>query len=165
MRTFGQNEWVERLTADGANLGAAARWYLAHDRAPLPHMFRLLSPFGALWPNRGLRYELMDDPRSSIEQLLPSADSFDPHARAELLFSAEVFALEASDVAKARAIRDRLVPLLERSMTPLCRPWASLSMRGPRLSRRTSIAPSAKPREAWKGSAVRTSRCGRPWQS
>jgi ATP/maltotriose-dependent transcriptional regulator MalT len=53
-----------------------------------------------------------------INQLLPSADSLNPQARAELLFSAEVTALQRSDVATASATRDRLAPLLDKLDDP-----------------------------------------------
>jgi predicted ATPase len=41
-RGAGQSEWVERLQAEAGNLAAAVRWYLGHDPAPLPHLFRVL---------------------------------------------------------------------------------------------------------------------------
>jgi predicted ATPase len=113
LRSFGQSEWVERLQAEAGNLGAAVRWYLAHDPAPLPHLFRVLSPFRVLWVFWGLRYEIMGEARSWVDQLLPTADSLDPQARAELLLTAAVTALEASDDAAALATRERLTPLLD----------------------------------------------------
>jgi predicted ATPase len=42
LRGAGQREWAERLEAEAANLAAAVRWYLGHDPAPLPHLFRVL---------------------------------------------------------------------------------------------------------------------------
>jgi hypothetical protein len=118
LRSFGQNEWLERLKAETANLGAAARWYLANDPGPLPHLFRVLSPFHVLWPNWGVRYELMDLARAMIYQLLAAADSLDALALAELLCSAEVSALEASDVETAQRARERLAPLLDKLDDP-----------------------------------------------
>jgi hypothetical protein len=35
------NQWLERPQAEAGNLAAAVRWYLAHDRGPLPHLFRV----------------------------------------------------------------------------------------------------------------------------
>ena len=55
----------------------------------------------------------MGEARSWVDQLLPTADSLDPQARAELLLTAAVTALEASDDAAALATRERLVPLLD----------------------------------------------------
>ncbi|HET8872265.1 MAG TPA: AAA family ATPase, partial [Gaiellaceae bacterium] len=118
IRSFGQNEWLERLKADAANLRAAASWYLANEPDRLPHLFRVLTPVRALWPNWGVRYELIGEGRSWMERLLPTADSLDTQAAAELLSSAEVIALEASDEAMARATRDRLTPLLDQLDDP-----------------------------------------------
>ena len=42
LRGPGRSEWLERLQAEAGNLAAAVRWYLAHDRGPLPHLFRVL---------------------------------------------------------------------------------------------------------------------------
>ena len=41
-----------RLQA-GGNLAAAVRWYLAHDRKPLPHLFRILWVFWNLGDHMG----------------------------------------------------------------------------------------------------------------
>ncbi|HEY2656053.1 MAG TPA: DUF4062 domain-containing protein [Solirubrobacteraceae bacterium] len=117
IRSFGSEEWVERLKPETANLSAAARWYFANDPAPLPHMFRVLAPLSVLWPNWGVRYEPMIA-HGLLGQLLAAADSLDPHPRAELLFSAEVNALQTSDLATALTTRDRLVPLLDKVDDP-----------------------------------------------
>jgi predicted ATPase len=113
LRTFGQREWVERLQVETGNIAAAVRWYLSHDAARLPHLFRVLSPFRVLWVYFGLRYEILGEARSWVAQLLPRADSLDPQTRAELLLTAAVTALEASDDTAALAARDRLAPLLD----------------------------------------------------
>jgi predicted ATPase len=54
LRTADSGEWLERLDADAGNLAAAVRWYLAHDTAPLPHLFRVLCLF---WTQRNLERE------------------------------------------------------------------------------------------------------------
>jgi predicted ATPase len=36
LRSAPHREWLERLEAGSANLAAAVRWYLGHDKAPLP---------------------------------------------------------------------------------------------------------------------------------
>jgi predicted ATPase len=113
LRSFGQSEWVERMETESGNVAAAVRWYLGHDPSPLPHLFGVLSPFRVLWVFWGLRYEFMSEARSWVEQLLPAADSLDPNAQAELLSTAAVIALEASDDAAALATRERLAPLLD----------------------------------------------------
>ena len=66
LRSFGQSEWAERLQTESGNLAAAVRWYLAHDPAPLPHLFGVLSPFRVLWVFWGLRYEIMSEARSWV---------------------------------------------------------------------------------------------------
>ena len=48
LRGAGQNTWLERLQAEAGNLAAAVRWYLDHDRAPLPHLFWVLWLFWEL---------------------------------------------------------------------------------------------------------------------
>jgi predicted ATPase len=49
LRGLDQDHWAERLEMEAGNLAAAVEWYLAHDRAPLPHLFRVL------WMYWGLR--------------------------------------------------------------------------------------------------------------
>jgi hypothetical protein len=119
LRGFGESApWVERLQAEAGNLAAAVRWYLAHDRAPLPHLFRVLSPFRVLWPWWGLRNEVMGEARGWVAELLPAADALDPQARAELLWTATVAALEVSDDAAALAGGERLGPLVDQIDDP-----------------------------------------------
>jgi predicted ATPase len=43
----GHGQWLEYLNAEAGNLAAAVRWYLDHDRGPLPHLFRVP------WPRSG----------------------------------------------------------------------------------------------------------------
>jgi len=74
LRGVGQGESAERLEAEAGNLAAAVEWYLANDRAPLPHLFRVL------WLYWGLRDHL-GEARSWIDQLLPTVDSLDPRPR------------------------------------------------------------------------------------
>ena len=83
LRTAGQGEWLRRLQAEAGNLAAAVRWYLAHDRGPLPHLFRVLWLF---WSRRDLERQA----RPWVEQMLPAADALDPQARAELAWIAAV---------------------------------------------------------------------------
>ena len=80
-------------------------WYLAHDAGPLPHLFRVL------WMYWGLRDHL-GEARAWIDQLLPTADSLDPQARAELLWTAAVTALEVVGDEVAVATSQRLASLL-----------------------------------------------------
>jgi hypothetical protein len=121
LRGASQNEWVERLQAEAGNLAAAVRWYLAHDPGPLPHLFRVLWPF---WSQR----DHLGEARSWIDQLLPTADSLDPHARAELLWTALVTAREVGDDAAALATRQRLTPLLAGIDDPYLHAASQLAM-------------------------------------
>ncbi len=105
LRSAAHGKWLDRLEAEAGNLGAAVRWYLAHDPEPLPHLFRVLWPF---WFLR----DPMGEGRSWVGQLLPAADSLDPQARTELQWTALVAALEVGDDAAALTARERLRPLL-----------------------------------------------------
>ena len=87
LRGLDQDHSAEGLEADAANLAAAVGWYLAYDRTPLPHLCRVL------WMFWGLRDHL-GEARSWIDQLLPTADTLEAHAQAELLWTASVTALE-----------------------------------------------------------------------
>jgi predicted ATPase len=106
LRGVGWSDWAERLEAEAGNLAAAVRWYLAHDRAPLPHLFRVLLPFWAL------HNDVLSEARSWVEQLMPAVDSLDPQAQAELVWTAAVTAREVGDDAAALAAHQRLGPLL-----------------------------------------------------
>jgi predicted ATPase len=121
LRGAGQNEWLERLQAEAGNLAAAMRWYLAHDRAPLPHLFRVLWPFWSLRDHPG-------EARPWVEQLLPAAGSLDPQARAELAWAAAGTALDMGDDPAALADRERLAPLVEQIQDPFLHAVAELVM-------------------------------------
>jgi predicted ATPase len=121
MRGAAHTEWLERLEAETGNLAAAVRWYLAHDPAPLPHLFRVLWPF---WFLR----DPMGEGRSWVGQLLPAADSLDPQARAELQWTALVAALEVGDDDAALAARERLGPLLAGIGDPYLHAVSQLAM-------------------------------------
>ena len=99
LRGTGHREWARRLDAEAGNLAAAVRWYLDHDRAPLPHLFRVLLP---LW---ALQDDLLAEARPWVEQILPAADSLDPEARIGVLWAAAVTAREVGDDAAALAAR------------------------------------------------------------
>jgi predicted ATPase len=116
-----QNQWVERLQAEAGNLAAAVRWYLANDPAPLPHLFRVLWPF---WSQR----DHLGEARAWVERLLPTADSLDPKARAELLWTALVTAREVGDDPAALSARQRLAPLLAGIDDPYLHAASQLAM-------------------------------------
>jgi tetratricopeptide (TPR) repeat protein len=121
LRGVGQGEWMERLEAEAGNLAAAVRWYLAHDRAPLPHLFRIL------WPFLSMRDHLAEA-RAWVDQLLPAAGSLDPQAQAELGWVAAGTASEVGDDAAALAARRRLTPLLEEIQDPFLHAVCQLAM-------------------------------------
>ena len=121
LRGVGQGEWAERLQAEAGNLAAAVRWYLAHDREPLPHLLRIL------W----LFWEMRDDlgeVRSWVGQLLPTAGTLDPQARAELLWTAAVTAVEVGDDPAALWARQRLGALLDGIDDPFLRALCQLAL-------------------------------------
>jgi predicted ATPase len=121
LRDAGLSEWLERLEADAGNLAVAIRWHLAHDPAPLPHLFLLLWPF---WSTR----DLLSEARPWVEQLLPAAGSLDTQAQAELLWTAAEIATEVGDDAAALAARQRLEPLLAAIEDPLLHAACQLVM-------------------------------------
>ena len=121
LRAAMQGEWLERLDADAGNLAAAVRWYLAHDRGPLPHLFRILWLF---WTLRDLEREA----RNWVDQLLPAAGTLDPQPQAELAWAATVTAVNAGDDTTALADRKRLASLLSGIHDPFLRAASQLGM-------------------------------------
>jgi predicted ATPase/class 3 adenylate cyclase len=114
LRGAGQREWAEKLQAEAGNLAAAVRWYLAHDPEPLPHLFRVLWLFWELEDRLG-------EVHGWVGQLLPTAGTLDPEARAELLWTASVTAVEVGDDPAALSARQRLEPLLDGIGDPFLR--------------------------------------------
>ena len=121
LRGAGYSDWLERLQAEAGNLAAAVRWYLAHDRGPLPHLFRVLWLF---WSRR----DLENQARPWVEQLLPAAGTLDPQPRAELAWTAAVIAVDTGDDTAALAARQRLAPLLAGISDPFLHAVSQLAM-------------------------------------
>jgi predicted ATPase len=121
LRGAGHGQWLERLDADVGNLAAAVRWYLSHDRGPLPHLLRVLWPFWFLRDH-------LNEARTWTGQLLPSADSLEAPARAELLCTAAVIALEIGDDSTALAARQRLAAMQDEISDPLIHAIAQLAI-------------------------------------
>ncbi len=96
-----QAEWAERLRTDEENLRIAIRWFLDHDIAPLPHIFRILWLF---WQMRGR----MPEGRAWIDEVRLRADELDDRAQAELLFTSAVTAVEVGDDDSALAALEGL---------------------------------------------------------
>ncbi|HEX6756774.1 MAG TPA: DUF4062 domain-containing protein, partial [Mycobacteriales bacterium] len=125
LRGAGQREWCQRLEVEEGNLAAALRWYLDHDTAPLPHLFRVLWLFWFLRDHLG-------EARSWVGQLLPTADSFDLQAQVELASTAAATGLEVGDDRMALTAGERLAPVLDgiedpylRAVSRLVMSWAS----------------------------------------
>jgi tetratricopeptide (TPR) repeat protein len=118
-----QAETVERMDAEAGNVAVAVRWHLAHDPAPLPHLFRVLWPF---WFLRGHPEEARV--RQRVEQLLPIASSLGRQAEEELLWTAGVSAADMGDDQAAQAVRQRLEPLLPEIRDPFLSAVADLFM-------------------------------------
>jgi predicted ATPase len=125
LRGLDQDHAAGGLEVEAANLAAAVDWYLAHDRGPLPHLFRVL------WMFWGLRDHL-GEARGWIDQLLPADDSLELHAQAELLWTAvTTLALEVvGDGQAAQAASQRLESLLPRISDPYLHAVSQLAMAG-----------------------------------
>jgi predicted ATPase len=125
LRGLDQAHAAGELEADAANLAAAVGWYLARDRGPLPHLFRVL------WLFWGLRDHL-GEARGWIDQLLPAADSWESQARAELLWTAAVTAVEVvgEDQAMLAAASQHLESLLPSIRDPYLHAVSQLVMAG-----------------------------------
>jgi predicted ATPase len=117
----GQAEWAERLRADEENLRVAISWFLAHDIAPLPHLFRILWLF---WQMKGR----MPEGRAWINEVQHRADALDDHARAELLFTSAVTAVEVGDDESALAAVDGLADLVGQIDDPYLESAAQLAI-------------------------------------
>jgi len=121
LRGAGHNEWLARLETEAGNLADAVRWCLVHNTAPLPHLFRVLWLFWEL-------DDRMGEALPWVEQLLPAADSLEPQARAELLWTAAATAEEVGDDEAALAATRRLAPLLEDIDDPYLHAVSQLSI-------------------------------------
>ncbi len=85
-----QAEWAERLRREEGNLGVAIHWFLNHDVAPLPEIFRILWLF---WQMR----DRMPEGRAWIDELRLRADELDDRGQAVLLLISAVTATEVGD--------------------------------------------------------------------
>jgi len=121
LRGAGQDEWAGQVQAETGNLAAAVRWYLANDREPLPHLLRILWLFWELQDH-------MAELHGWVGQLLPTVGTLAPQARAELLFSAAVTAVEVGDDPAALSARQRLAPLLDGIDDPFLRALCQLAL-------------------------------------
>jgi predicted ATPase len=96
-----QAAWAERMRTEEENVRVAVRWFLTHDIAPLPHLFRVLWLF---WQMRGR----MPEGRAWIAEVRQRADALDDRARAELEFTSAITAVEVGDDDAALAALEEL---------------------------------------------------------
>jgi predicted ATPase len=123
LRGLDQDHAAEGLEVEAANLAATVSWYLAHDRGPLPHLFRVL------WLFWGLR-DHFGEARGWIEQLMPAVDSWEPDAQAELWWTAATVAVEVVGQDQALAASQRLESLLPEIRDPYLHVVSQLAMAG-----------------------------------
>jgi len=116
-----QAEWAARLRSEEGNLEVAIRWFLAHDVAPLPHIFLILWLF---WQSRGR----MPEGRAWIEELQVRADTLDDRAQAELLLISAVTAVEVGDDDSAQAAVEGIERLQGRIDDPYLESAAQLAV-------------------------------------
>jgi predicted ATPase len=121
LRSWRQVEWAERLQVEAGNLGAAIRWYLAHDIEPVPRLVRVLWLF---WQMRDQLLEV----RLWTEEVIPAAASLEKHAQAELFWSAAVMSVQLGDDDGALAAKERLEPLLDAVDDPFLEAVAHLAI-------------------------------------
>jgi tetratricopeptide (TPR) repeat protein len=121
LRGAGQGEWLDRLEAEAGNLAGAVRWYLAHDPAPLPHLFRILWTF---WYLR----DHISEALVWVGELLPAAPGLRPPAGAELEWIATAASNELGDDAATLAARERLTALLDTVEDPFLRAACQLAL-------------------------------------
>ena len=116
-----QAAWADRLRTEEENLRVAIGWFLTHDVARLPHMFRILWLF---WQMRGR----MPVGRAWIDEVQLRAETLDDRAQAELLFTSAVTAVEVGDDESALAAVDGLRRLEGRIDDPYLESAAQLAL-------------------------------------
>ena len=114
-------EWADRVRIEEENLRVAIRWFLTHDIAPLPHIFRILWLF---WQMRGR----MPEGRAWIDEVRLRADALNDQGRAELLFTSAVTAVEVGDDDSALAAVEELRRLEGRINDPYLESAAELAI-------------------------------------
>src|SRR5262249_61463178 len=121
VRRVGRGEWPGGWRAGGAHRPPAVRWSLAHAGGPLPPLLRVLWLF---WDPQ----DQVGEVRAWVGQLLPTADTLGPQARAELLWTAAVTAVEVGDDLAALSARQRLEPLVDGIEDPFLRASCQLAL-------------------------------------
>jgi predicted ATPase len=121
LRKVGNNEWLDRLQQESGNISVAVHWYLDHNTAPLPHLFRVLWSFWFLREHVG-------EARGWVKQVMRDVDSMNSESKAELIWTAQVAALEVGDDGAALAAARQLAPLLPGIQDPFLRAVSALAM-------------------------------------
>jgi len=116
-----QAEWAEQLRIEEGNLERAIRWFLAHDIAPLPHVFRILWLF---WQMR----DRMPEGRGWIQELRARSGELNDRAKMELSLIASVTAVEVGDDDGALAALEELEQLEKRIDDPYLESAAQLAV-------------------------------------
>ena len=116
-----QAEWAEQLRIEEGNLERAIRWFLAHDIAPLPHIFRILWLF---WQMR----DRMPEGRGWIQELRVRAGELNDRAKTELLLISSVTAVEVGDDDAALVALEELERLEKRIDDPYLESAAQLAV-------------------------------------
>ena len=101
-----QTDWGNRLRSEAENLRIAVRWFFDNDISPLPHIFRVLWLFWQM-------HDRMPEGRAWIHELRSRMDELDDRARAEVLFTMAVTAVEVGDDRSALAAVDAITPLID----------------------------------------------------
>jgi predicted ATPase len=96
-----QVEWADRLGLEEENLRVAIKWFFTDDIAPLPHMFRQLWLFWQM-------HDRMTEGWRWVDELRVRMDSLGDHARAEVLFTWAVTAVEVGDDTAALAAMEAI---------------------------------------------------------
>jgi predicted ATPase len=156
LRSPGETEGRERLQAEAGNLAAAVRWYLAHDRGPLPHLFRSCGCSG-----RSRTSSARPGPgwSSCCPRPTPWTRKPGPNWPGQRRCSPPMSGTTRRRWRPAGAWR-RCWP---GSPTSSCTRWPSWRWRGPCRSPVTLMRPCERRRPRWRSSRARMSPSSRGW--
>ncbi len=156
LRGAGQGEWLERLQSEAGNLAIAVSWHLAHDRGPLPHLFRVLWLFWEIGDHMG-------EARAWVGQLMPAVGSLGPRPGPSCCGRRWRPLTRYTTTRRLWRPASTWPCCCRESRTLSCTRCPSWSWRGLRRLPATSTALCGRCWSPWRCSAVTTSRTGRPW--
>ena len=148
LRGAGRGECLERLQAEAGNLAAAVRWYLAHDTGPLP-------PCSGSCGRSGSCGTTCARAGPGSRNCCPPQAPSTAQARAELIWTAAVLAVEVVDDPGALAASRRLGPLPAGIEARFYARHPSWPRRGVRRSPAITTVPCARRRPSWNSSRPR----------